>query len=423
MQTVPYGPVHINVPFREPFYPKADEKPFFNHKARVFSEVSSQKTMPKETWNELLDIWDASGKKLIVAGQQAMHPELVKSLKLIQQDYKVVVTGDVISNLHTLPQLIQHHDILLSNKDEALLESLRPDLLITYGKSLISKNLKLYLRKYNARHHWHIQEAGLVADTLQSVSQVIRVDPAYFFRTLFSDLDFMNLLGGDDDTEGEPYFQLWQNQNNLARKSLYHFIQLQNKEKFSDFQAVDAILEHLPYDLNLHLANSMSVRYVNYFGLNNIHNDTEVFANRGTSGIDGSNSTAVGAAIADPKKLTCLITGDLAFFYDRNGLWNNYLTNNLRIIILNNHSGNIFRMIDGPNQQAELEEYFETFHSLHAENTARDFNLNYFFANDLPTLHHVLPAFFSKEGKSKILEIQTDKHLNAEVFNEFKKTL
>src|SRR5699024_9014048 len=117
------------------------------------------------------------------------------------------------------------------------------------------------------------------------------------------------------------------------------------RAEFGEFEAVMDILNNLPQGCDLHLANSMAVRYANLLG--KVPEGTTVYANRGTSGIDGSSSTAVGTALASGK-ITTLITGDMAFFYDRNAFWHNYPLANLRIIVLNNHGGGIFRLIKGP---------------------------------------------------------------------------
>jgi 2-succinyl-5-enolpyruvyl-6-hydroxy-3-cyclohexene-1-carboxylate synthase len=99
----------------------------------------------------------------------------------------------------------------------------------------------------------------------------------------------------------------------------------------------------------------MPVRYVNFF--QSFKSGIEVFANRGTSGIDGSVSTAVGMSQHD-KRQHILIIGDLSLYYDRNGLWHNYLPNNFKIVVMNNQGGGIFSRIEGPMKQPELQEYF-----------------------------------------------------------------
>jgi 2-succinyl-5-enolpyruvyl-6-hydroxy-3-cyclohexene-1-carboxylate synthase len=163
----------------------------------------------------------------------------------------------------------------------------------------------------------------------------------------------------------------------------------------------------------------MAVRYANILGLPP-GRQIAVFANRGTSGIDGCNSTAVGAALAQPGRPVVLLTGDVAFFYDRNAFWHNYPTPNLRVVLFNNHGGGIFRLIDGPRQQPELEEFFETRQLLTAENTARDFGLRYFPVSGFAELEAALPVFFAAETGAAILEVFTDSKTNAAFFEEYR---
>ncbi len=186
----------------------------------------------------------------------------------------------------------------------------------------------------------------------------------------------------------------------------------------------------------MHLANSMPVRYVNLLGLTR---PAEVFANRGTSGIDGCTSTALGAALMTDKPVF-LLTGDVSFFYDRNALWHPHLPQNLRIVLFNNGGGNIFRLIEGPSVQPELEQYFETRHQTTARHTAEDAGLGYFELRDSATkkqdfmadiltgnspqneFETVWDDFLLQNGKAKLLEIFTDPVLNGEVFEVYRKT-
>ncbi len=422
----PYGPVHINVPIREPFYPQPDEKITFHQSVKVIKRTPAHTTLSKNIWNELLDRWEHYENKLILAGQYPVDTDLIENLNHLYHDYKVPIVGDVIANLSACPQLISHQDIFLPRLDDFEKSRLRPQLLITYGHSVLSKSLKLYLRAYPPHEHWHIQEAGAVADTFQSLTRIIPVEPAYFFRQLYSDLDFMNMLESDEEGEDNDFNRAWQNLNLEVRKYLlsYDF----SPEPFSEMQVVGEFIQALPDPCTLHLANSMPVRYVNFWSLHDqhpalrpSHQKIEVFANRGTSGIDGSLSTAVGAALANPDQLVVLLIGDMAFFYDRNGLWHNYLPPNLRIVLLNNQGGNIFRMIAGPAHQPELEEYFETFQKLSAQHTARDFGLDYMEARDLKTIRKNLKDFFQPDSQAKLLEIHTNKQDNATVLQKIKR--
>jgi 2-succinyl-5-enolpyruvyl-6-hydroxy-3-cyclohexene-1-carboxylate synthase len=215
--------------------------------------------------------------------------------------------------------------------------------------------------------------------------------------------------------EDEDYLKSWQKLD--YETGIRHHSFFSDKD-FGEFEAMQEVMRMLPENSQLHLANSMSVRYANYIGLRNQPNVT-VFCNRGTSGIDGSNSTAVGAAMAQGQMIT-LVTGDMAFFYDRNAFWHKYKLPNLRIILLNNHAGGIFRLIKGPSDQPELEEYFETDQTLKAGNTAKDFKMDYFHVADFEELQDQLQNFYQPSEHAKLLEITTDSATNAGIFKTYK---
>lgn len=407
----PKGPVHINVPFREPFYPKPGEAYTFNKEVKIINQVEGERRITSSKWIELIQEWNQYSNKLIVAGQQAFDEKLKVALSLVSGHRKIPVVADILTNLHPIPNVIKMHDSFLNIKNEELCRKLQPDLLVTFGLSVISKNIKLLLRKYKPKAHWHIQPAGTAADTFQSLTRIINVDPEYYFTEL------INNNYSEVKPEQEQYQQIWLAEEKKAAEKLINFF---NKAKFGEFEAVYEIVKQLPDLTQLHLANSMAVRYANFVTLASHTRGIEVFANRGTSGIDGSTSTAYGAALLTHKPVV-LITGDMAFFYDRNAFWNNYLPENMRVIVLNNHAGGIFRIIEGPSQLPELEEYFETRQNLKAENTAKEFGLDYLYCNDFESLARHLQSFFKMDGKAKILEIETDSKTNKLIFEEYRK--
>lgn len=412
----PAGPVHINVPLREPLYPQQDELLTFDKNVRLIHPWPTESILSPDQWIDIREIWDSYDKKLIIAGQFPYDVGLIKVLGQLQGEMEIPVVGDIISNHHTLPEAIRFQDLFLMNRSDEELEELAPELLITFGNSVISKNLKLFLRKHKPKIHWHIQPAGKIADPFQTLTHILPVKPLYFFQTLFADLDYQNFLQEDSIDINSAYHALWQKENQRAASYLG---ELFRTNAFGEFVAVREVLEQLPYSSLLHLANSMSVRYANFIGLLP-EQSVEVFANRGTSGIDGSNGTALGAALTTDKIVT-LITGDMAFLYDRNSLWHNYLPPNLRIVVLNNHGGGIFRLIDGPAGQPELEEYFETRQLLKAETTAKDSVLAYFYAHSMEELQMQLPDFFNQAGGAKLLEIETDTTINDQVYKQLKR--
>ncbi|WP_299754779.1 2-succinyl-5-enolpyruvyl-6-hydroxy-3-cyclohexene-1-carboxylic-acid synthase [uncultured Pontibacter sp.] len=403
----PAGPVHINVPLREPFYPGQQEELTYNNQVKIIEEEQPAFMLSAAQALKLQEEILKYRKVLVLARHDQKDEALLQAIQAFADTTGAVIVGDIISNTHHLPSAVRHQDVIFANPNQELLAALQPDLLITFGKSIISKSLKLYLRKYKAAAQWHLQPAGQVADTFQSLTKIIRCSPHSFFAA----------MAGSVKSAG-TFAAAWAGANKAADAFLKHYTAQAN---YSELPIVARVLQQLPQHSNLHLANSMSVRYANIVGLSP-GQQVHVYANRGTSGIDGSTSTAVGCALTSPG-ITTLITGDLAFFYDRNGLWHNYLPQNLRIVLLNNHAGGIFRLIDGPKQQPELEPYFETHQALNAENTARDFKMQYTPVYTLSELEQALSDFFKAEAGAGILEIFTDSTTNAQAFESYRKAV
>jgi 2-succinyl-5-enolpyruvyl-6-hydroxy-3-cyclohexene-1-carboxylate synthase len=161
----------------------------------------------------------------------------------------------------------------------------------------------------------------------------------------------------------------------------------------------------------VHVANSLAIRYINWTA--NTCTQSEVFSNRGTSGIDGCLSTAIGAS-QQTNKLVISLIGDVAFQYDRNALWNSYVGANVRIIIFNNSGGGIFGILDGAKDLPELNEFMVTKQTFRAKNTALDAGIDYFEANDWDELNLHIQHFLAPSNRAKILEIFTDASVNTQ---------
>jgi 2-succinyl-5-enolpyruvyl-6-hydroxy-3-cyclohexene-1-carboxylate synthase len=186
---------------------------------------------------------------------------------------------------------------------------------------------------------------------------------------------------------------------------------------FSDFKVFDLVLNNLPKNIVLQVGNSSIIRYTQLFQL---PKSIDVFCNRGTSGIDGSTSTAIGSAITN-KKQTVFITGDLSFFYDSNALWNNYIPKNFRIIVVNNQGGGIFRILPGHKNTQNFDTYFETKHDLNAKPLSELYGFVYQKASDEASLKRALTTFFKAGKKPKLLEIFTPRTQNDDILlNYFK---
>ena len=155
------------------------------------------------------------------------------------------------------------------------------------------------------------------------------------------------------------------------------------------------------------MGNSSVVRYIQLF---DSRPDLNYFGNRGTSGIDGCTSTAIGAAVASNKETT-LITGDIAFFYDSNAFWHNSIPKHLKIVLINNGGGGIFRIINGPSTSNALEECFETPHDRSAKHIAKDHGLEYEKAMNSADLVSGLTWLYDQENTA-VLEVFTPRTEN-----------
>ena len=410
----PQGPVHINAPFREPLYPSKDESITFAENLRVIEEHTTSFEISTQQKQEIINEWPSFNRILIVAGQGDVDADQIELLISFTQKHKVPIAGDILSNLHPIEMLIRHTDLFLGQAPDTVKKTLQPDLLITFGKSVLSKNLKVFLRNYAPKQHWHIQEAGVVADTFQHVTHVFRTKPESFFHYL----NTIPQSEGFSNQKQNNYNKLWEVEERRALRALDGFFPQTN---FGEFEMIHEIMQTLPANSSLHLANSMSVRYANFIGLKT-GNTVNVFSNRGTSGIDGCSSTTVGHSLMNTN-LTFLITGDLAFFYDRNAFWHNYPLPNLRIVVINNHGGIIFKMIDGPGSLPESDEYFATQQKLNARKLCEEFGFDYLRLDNKRKLKNLLKDFFEPDGKTKVLELESEATLNKSIFENLKQKI
>ncbi|MEH6407508.1 MAG: thiamine pyrophosphate-dependent enzyme, partial [Leeuwenhoekiella sp.] len=276
-------------------------------------------------------------------------------------------------------------------------KELQPDLLLTFGGMIISKKIKAFLRKYQPKQHWHI-DPKKAYDTFFSLNRHFSVSVNHFFAQFTPHIIPVK-------TE---YKNTW-----LAlrsRRDILHKEYLKNMD-WCDFKAFEHILSSIPKESMLQLGNSSTVRYVQLF---DIDKSLEVFCNRGTSGIDGCVSTAVGAAVGS-KLPAVLILGDLSFFYDSNGLWNNYLPDNFKIILINNRGGGIFRILPGDKNSEEFDTYFETVHNLSAEHLCKMYNIKFLSASSEAEVENKKEELFKSNDGPALLEINTPRKLNDQI--------
>jgi 2-succinyl-5-enolpyruvyl-6-hydroxy-3-cyclohexene-1-carboxylate synthase len=397
------GPVHINIPLSEPLYNENENLPL---DVPLMEILNIQPQAGKDDLLRLAESWNEARSKLIITGLLPPDNKLNLLLAILAEEHGVAIFTESTSNLSN-KYFFPHIDRLVDGIENEPENHLTPDLLVTLGGNIVSRKVKAWLQKQKPKAHWHIAPDGFHMDAFWSLSISIPMNASAFFG------DLIQLI---KPTSGS-YHQLWFERHAIRTEKHNSFLR---QCTWSDLKAFEIILEYIPAGTMIQAGNSTPVRYLQLF---DPPNSTNCFSNRGVSGIDGCMSTAAGAAWANPA-LTVLITGDVAFMYDSNALWNRNLTPNLRIIVMNNGGGNIFRIIEGPHTMPEFEQFIETPFIPEIQHLARMFGLDYYAASEESGLKVCLPTFMDLNiRKPAILEIKTPNKTSAAVLREYFKYL
>lgn len=393
----PQGPVHLDVPFREPLYGiKTYPMP-----ERAIETVPVASTLPDAEARRLAAMLSSGKRVLIVASFAVPDAALASLLTRAAAFPQIVLLTESLANL-PVAEAIPTIDCVLSVMPADRLAEYRPDILITFGGAPVSRRLKRFLRENRPEEHWRLDTGGHIVDTMQSLTRHIRLAPSDFFAAV------------------SPYWQpaaceyrdLWRALREEAARRHDAFLSL---AAWSDLTAFSILMPALPAGAAVQLSNGMTVRYAQLFEYPQVFRSD---GNRGTSGIDGSLSTAVGAAIASNKPTVCII-GDMSFLYDAAALATGDLPPNLRIVVICNGGGGIFRTLAGVSELSESEICFETVRRVDVEGYARLYGIDFYRAADAASLRNLLPRFFQETGRVAILAIETPRLLNAEVLKAY----
>ena len=394
------GPVHINAPFEEPLYETVSELT-----VQSYVSPSIENTEIVGDLSSFATIWNQASRKMILVGVNEPNAIDSKTIDFLATDASVSVWTETTSNLHH-SSFITNIDTIITPFTASDFENFQPEILVTFGGMVVSKRIKAFLRKYKPKHHWHIDSLRAY-DTFGALTQHVEMDPQLFFD------QFIPLTKA---VESDYSQQL--NAIKSARK-IKHDAYLASVP-FSDFTVFEKIIPRIPNHSQLQIGNSSAIRYAQLIP---IDASIEVYCNRGTSGIDGCTSTAIGAAVANGKPTT-FITGDVGFLYDTNALWNNYIPKNFKIILINNGGGGIFRILPGHEETPVFNTFFETSHCHTAEHLAKMYGFNYTIASDETTLEQALNGFYSNNDQPQLLEIFTPTRKNDSILlNYFKHLL
>ena len=398
------GPVHFNVPMEEPLYGMTS-------KALLFDEIDTNQLAEsniEKGLDSIKKLWNKSLKKWVIIGVLPPGSIEKKLIERLCEDTSVVVFTETTSNINH-PRAIHSIDTLMASLeliDTKHRAAMSPDIVLTFGGMVVSKKIKSFLRTHAPKHHWHVNEKKAY-NTYYRLDQHFVQTPNSFISELYYSVE--NHVKNDFHTTIFSKYQHFKNQG----------IAYLNNLPFSDLNVFYQIANTIPNGVHLQIANSSSIRYAQ---LVDWPESITFFCNRGTSGIDGSTATAVGAAQISSKP-TVLITGDLSFFYDINGLWNDYIPKNFKIILINNQGGGIFRILPGEKDSPSYDRYFETIHNRDAKYVAKAFGFKYQKATSKWQLKRKLACLFRSSEGPRILEIQTPRKINDTVLLDYFKSM
>ena len=382
------SPVHINIPFSEPLYEITNSL-----SVDSINKIPRLNNQNVKKVSSFRNKWQNSIKKIILIGVSS--PDLLskKSIDLLAGDSSLLVLTENTSNVYH-PSFCNKIDQLIAPLTNNELKEFRPEILITIGGMIISKKIKAILRDNKPNEHWHIGTHD-ANDTFFCLTKHFKTSPNNIISKLYENFN----------DNGSDFYNKWDLV--ISKRKETHKEYLSNLI-YCDFKVFDYVLNSIPSKSMLQVSNSSAIRYTQLFDLDSSIN---VFCNRGTSGIDGSTSTAVGAASVF-KGNTVFITGDLSFFYDSNALWNNFIPSSFRVILINNKGGGIFKILTKDNNTELFKKFFETKHDLYAKDLCNMYGFEYFISNDEDTLKNVLNDFYNESEKPKLLEVITDNDYN-----------
>jgi 2-succinyl-5-enolpyruvyl-6-hydroxy-3-cyclohexene-1-carboxylate synthase len=380
------GPVHINIPISEPLFNYTVEN---LPEVRKISYSKPNKTVDIVDMKPYADRWNAVSKKMIIAGQMFQNPVLAEALERLTESSGCIILSEHLANSNS-GEFIHNFDRILYKSKEKDKKELSPELLISFGGHIASKRIKRFLRENPPESHWYLSNRNEVTDLFMSLTDLIETDI----------LDFIQQLANSSNLTKESY--------NYSNSWFYKSAQIaepEDEKDFTDIAVTGLFLKRLPENSQLIVANSSAVRNVQFF---NLDRSINIYCNRGINGLEGTLATAVGFAFAC-KTPVYLIIGDLSFFYGINSLWNMEHVKNLRILLINNKGGGIFRSTPELNKPENLNQFVTASHDLEAEKWFEAISVKYLQAKNKKQLLKSLDMFMNEKIEASMcLEVVTE---------------
>ncbi len=404
------GPVQVNFPFRKPLEPADSEQWVVNRgQLSVFSEQWAAQfgrgaIEPTDVQIETLKQWiQKYPRGIIVCGPRCPEGNFPEAVAAFSQATGYPIFADPLSGVRFGPwveqtAVIGGYESFLAQKREP--RWAEPQMVIRFGQVPTSKWLNDYLDRINPAVRLHVRGNGVWADDSHRTTAFWQVDEKALCKAI------SQRLAGED---GQPMMdgESWAAQILETERSTWETVQTGMAEEFFDVAAVRAILEALPEQTNVVMGNSLPIRHLDQFGqptAKRLH----IFGNRGASGIDGNTSTALGVASAADGQHTVLITGDVTFYHDLNGLMalRQNKIDHVTIVLLNNDGGGIFNRLPVAAVEPPFTRLFITPHGLDFTHAAALYGLPHQRIHDQQELQTILAAGWPTEPR--LIEIMTD---------------
>ncbi|MDF2854290.1 MAG: 2-succinyl-5-enolpyruvyl-6-hydroxy-3-cyclohexene-carboxylate synthase [Neobacillus sp.] len=403
----PAGPVHLNFPLREPLIPKIDDDLFIlNERPMGYVQVrNGELTISDGQLDEIAQVVKSYSKGIIVCGNIA-DERFAAAVTRLSDRLNFPILADPLSQLrsgqHNLENVIETYDTFLRNDDAK--ETLRPEIILRFGAMPVSKALTIFLKENHQINQFVIDGAGGWRDPGAMSTEMI-----FCNETIFCE----RLLGIMEANPNTNFLEKWQEVNNLTKESM---TRIKEHSQLSEGGLFYQLAESLPEGATLFVGNSMPIRDIDSFFLNN-KKSIKVMANRGANGIDGTVSTALGVAFYS--KPLYLVLGDLTFFHDLNGLIAAKLYDiDIHIILINNNGGGIFSFLPQSEHPKNFELLFGTPLNIEFEHAVRMFNGSFTKISDWDHFNEMMKKSSEARGLN-VYEITTKRDRNTEEHREF----
>lgn len=368
------GPVHINIAFEVPFN---DTVPHVTSTPRIIQNLNFNIGMPFHVTKDIAELLIRK-KVVIIAGSLQPNHKLNRALLELSKYENFMVVCEPSSNLH-LSSISYHADMILSSLSSEERKQLKPDVLICIGGKLVSEKIKSFLKASEIKECWTLADNSFFSDYYMRVNRHFNVEPSQFFMQIANGIKYLKRKKGNI-VPAVTFTDNWKRIEKQRLKQIDSFI---NNEKWNEPKALHFLLKKIPVNYNLFVSNGQIIRYVFNLFQKMPHS---CWANRGVSGIEGTNATAFGCSLAY-NGTTLLLTGDMSFSYDLDILnLSKQYGNDLKIIVINNRGGGIFREIETTRNLECREEYFCSDPKLPLENLSKAYGWYYFRANSMESL-------------------------------------